>query len=223
MVVVPKWPAHFSAYGMLGADLKHNYAQTWVRGFIEADPYEIEAGFLKLEDQGRIQLQEERTSEKNISFERFLDMRYVGQEHFVTVPIGYEKFDNSQKTTIRSKLDKLHKIRYGVSFPDSDVEIVNLRILATGTVRKPSIAKLKVGNSVPPTESFRGVRNVFLESVDPEECNIYIREDLLAGNVIVGPAIIEEYASTTVLYSGDVATIGEYGEMAVKVGAKNSE
>ena len=219
-VIVPLYPGNFSAFAMLLTDLKHDYVQTLAVDFAVADPSEVERVFASMEAEGKEHLTAEGVTDKSISVLRFLDMRYVGQEHSVSVPISAEKFREDIRLQIKESFDKLHQTHYGVSEPGSPAQIVNLRVTVVGKVERPEFQKLEAGKKTVHREAIAGSRKVLLvEGADWTECPIYFRSELRAGNRFTGPAIVEEYASTTVLHEGDEATVTEHGHIVIEIGA----
>ena len=205
---------------MLLTDLKHDYVQTLAVDFAVAEPSEVERVFASMEAKGKEHLTAEGVTDKSVSVLRFMDMRYVGQEHSVSVPIPVEKFCEDMKSQIKKSFDKLHQTHYGVSEPDSPAQIVNLRVTVVGKVERPEFQKLEAGKKTVHREAMAGSRKVLLEEgADWIECPIYLRSELRARNRFTGPAIVEEYASTTVLHESDEATVTEHGHIVIEIGA----
>jgi N-methylhydantoinase A len=176
--------------------------------------------FKELEQQGRDAIAATSVKPTQITVKRALDMRYVGQEHPVTVELPMRVFARQDRAAIKRHFDDDHLQRYGTSAPDERAEIVSLRTTVTGLMRKPPQEKIKKGKATPPKSAFTGKRAV---SFDGRFCSAptYRRAELLAGNKISGPALIEEHASTTVLMPGDRMTVDAYGNLVIAVaGAK---
>jgi len=111
-------------------------------------------------------------------------------------------------------------LRYGTSAPNERSEVVSLRVTVTGLMKKPPQEKIKKGGSTPPKSAFSGKRPVSFDGKF-RAAPTYRRAELLAGNKISGPALIEEHASTTVLMPRDRMTVDAYGNLVIKVaGAK---
>jgi N-methylhydantoinase A len=111
-------------------------------------------------------------------------------------------------------------LRYGTSAPDERSEVVSLRVTVAGLMKKPPQEKIKKGSAAPPKSAFAGKRPVSFDGRF-RDAPTYKRAELLAGNKISGPALIEEHASTTVLMPGDRTTVDPYGNLTIKVaGAK---
>jgi N-methylhydantoinase A len=145
-------------------------------------------------------------------------MRYVGQEHLVTMDVPLECFANEDRDTIKHLFDKEHERRYGTSAPAEPAEIASLRTAVTGVLAKPAFERLVRGVEAPPSDARRGPRQACFSGqfIDTPS---FDRNALLAGNRIAGPALIEEHASTTVLMPGDSLTVDALGNLAVAVGS----
>jgi N-methylhydantoinase A len=219
-VIVPGAPGVFSAFGMLFSDLRYDYVRTHLMQLAEAPFDEIEAVFQELEQQGRDAIAATSVKPYQVTIKRALDMRYVGQEHPVTVELPMRVFAREDRAAIKQHFDDDHLQRYGTSAPDERAEIVSLRVTVTGLMRKPPQEKIKKGTATPPKIAFTGKRHASFEGRF-RSVPTYRRANLLAGNRINGPALIEEHASTTVLMPGDRMTVDAYGNLAIAVtGAK---
>ncbi len=215
-VIIPGAPGVFSAFGMLFSDLRYDYVRTHLMHLSDAPFEEIEAVFNELETQGRKAIASNSIKPRKITVKRALDMRYIGQEHPVTVELPVGVFRKRDRQAIKQHFDDDHLQRYGTSAPAEQAEIVSLRITVTGEMKKPPQEKIGKGGSTPPKAAFTGRRKV---SFDGKFRNAptYRRGELVAGNKIAGPALIEEHASTTVLMPGDMMTVDAYGNLVIAV------
>jgi len=220
-VIVPLVPAHFSAWGMLLSDLRHDYVQTYVVPLESSGIDQINSFYSNMEKEAFEVLKREGTLEDRMTLIRSVDMRYLGQEHTISTPAPPKILKESDKQIIRKRFDELHEMRYGHCAKEEPTEIVNLRLTAIGKVTKPKFKRIRSGKKKPIARSYRGKRRVYFEKEEGfMNCDTYLREALLAGNVVRGPAIIEEYASTLVLYPGDMAEVSKFGHLLVKVGGR---
>jgi N-methylhydantoinase A len=218
-VIVPFAPGVFSAFGMLFADLRYDYVRTWFTPLEDANFGEIEKVYRELEQQGRDALATASVKPQKIEIKRAADMRYVGQEHAVTVDLPMSVFTRKDPKAIKRHFDEQHAQRYGTSAPAERAEIVSLRSTVTGLMRKPPQRKLARGQKAPAKAAFSGKRNVYYGG-KWHATPTYRREALAAGNRIKGPALIEEYASTTVLMPGDVMGVDALGNLVIAVGGR---
>jgi N-methylhydantoinase A len=218
-IVIPYAPGHFSALGMLMADLRRDYVQTLFVRMDDLEMFELEDHFKKLEAEGRQALEASGIPADRIVFERAADMRYVGQEHAVAVRMPVNVGDEAARAEIKRLFDEAHDLRYSHSAPEESADIVSLRVSAIGRLGKPQFAKIPQGEATPPAAARRGQRPVIFEGVGAVQAPIFERSKLLQGNVIEGPAVIEEAASTTVVEPGDRVTVNEYGHLVMELGS----
>jgi N-methylhydantoinase A len=216
-VIIPPAPGVFSAFGMLFADLRYDYVRTAPMRLDDASFAQMESVYRELEDQGRAAIGNTSVSPHRIEIKRAADMRYVGQEHAVTVDLPVRVFQREDRKAIKRHFDEMHALRYGTSAPDERAEIVSLRSTVTGLMRKPPQGKIARGQKAPPKAAATGKRPVWFGSAF-RATSTFRRAELTAGNRIAGPALIEEHASTTVLMPGDTLEVDAYGNLVIAVG-----
>ena len=217
-VVIPYAPGHFSALGMLMADLRRDYVQTLFARLDDLKMDELEAQFKKLQAEGRQALESSGIATDRIVFERAADMRYVGQEHAVAVRMLANLDQEPARKEIKRLFDEAHELRYSHSAPEESADMVSLRVSAIGRLNKPQFAKIPAGDAAPSAAARRGTRSVIFEGTGAVQANVFDRTKLLEGNVINGPAIIEEAASTTVVEPGDTVTVNGFGHLVMRLG-----
>jgi N-methylhydantoinase A len=213
-VIVPRAPGHFSAMGMLLADLRRDYVQTLFARLETLDMDELEAQFRALEAEGAEALRRSGTATEQLVFERAADMRYRGQEHAVPVRLPAAL----ARAEVKRLFDEAHEQRYSHSAPNELADVVSLRVSAIGRMHKPPFPTIEEGSRTPPGPARRGSRRVRLAGRDVQS-EVFDRDALLAGNVIDGPAIVEEAASTTVLEPGDALSVNHFGHLVISVAA----
>jgi N-methylhydantoinase A len=212
-VIIPPMPAHFSALGMLLADLKHDYVQTFVRELAETNGAEIAAAFAGLERSAVETLTDEGAKGDQIMLRRFLDMRYRGQEYTLPVPIVEDLGTVSDFNAIRMRFDQLHQEHYGHSAPNEPVMMVNLRLSALGKFDH----KLPLATTSREEDSGeRGRRPVIFDN-KAVDCPIYLRSGFTAGDTMLGPAVIEEVGATILVYPGDRMQVNASGQLVIDV------
>jgi N-methylhydantoinase A len=217
-VLVPRAPGHFSACGMLYSDLRYDYVRTRFTKLADLDFATFEEIFDELENEGRHAIEQARVRVQQVTIARALDMRYVGQEHLVTIDVPTEFFERQDRAAIKRLFDVEHEQRYGTSAPSESAEIASLRTAVTGVLAKPKFERIASGMESPPKEAQRRARQAWFGS-GFAETPVYDRKALFAGNRIEGPALIEEHASTTVLMPGDALTVDALGNLVISVGA----
>src|SRR5919109_406235 len=194
-VIIPPMPAYFSALGMLLADFKHDYVQTFIRELNETSGVELADAFASLEQSASATLTEEGARSEQILMRRFLDMRYRGQEYTLPVPITDDLRAVRDFGAMRSRFDRLHQEHYGHSAPNEPVMMVNLRLSALGRLEN----RLPLGASFSDQDGEeRGKRPVIFAGGKPAIASaIYLRGGLKPGDRIEGPAVIEDLGATT--------------------------
>jgi N-methylhydantoinase A len=216
-IIIPHAPGHFSALGMLMADLRRDYVQTLFERMDDLEMFELEDQYQELEAEGRRALQESGITTDRIVFERAADMRYVGQEHAVAVRMLANVSDESARGKIKQLFDDAHELRYSHSAPEESADIVSLRVSAIGRLSKPQFPRIPQGDATPPPAAHRGTRPVTFEETGAVQAAVFDRTKLLHQNVIRGPAIIEEAASTTVIEPGDTVTVNAFGHLVMQL------
>jgi len=217
-VVIPTAPGHFSAFGMLLSDFRRDLVQSRFVRLDEVDLADLQGWFAELEARGTAAVNDARLDTRRLVLSRSLDMRYVGQEHAVTVEIPLAVFSRQGKAGIKKHFDELHKERYGRGSPEEPAEIVSIRSTVTGVMAKPRLAKIDRGSARPVVAASSGTRRVFFPGHGWLKCATWKREALKAGNRIQGPALIEEHASTTVVQPGDALKVDAFGNLIISIG-----
>ncbi len=222
-VVVPNAPAHFSAFGMMLADHRRDLVRTRLSRLADTPLSEIEAVYAEMEAEARNALVASGFPAEQVTFARAADMRYVGQEHAVAVPVpGHLADTDEARASLKAAFDAAHETRFSHSAPEEPAQVVSLRVSAVGPVARPPLPTLASGDREPPGSARRGRRTVFMNAPSGPvavECLVYDRLALLAGNVVDGPAAIEEPGSTTLIWPGDTLTVHPTGVLLVDVDA----
>jgi N-methylhydantoinase A len=217
-VIIPQAPGLFSAMGMLLADLRRDYVQTLFARLDELDMATLEREFKVLEAEGSTALAQSGINTDQVIFERAADMRYVGQEHTVSVRLPAQFMHETDRTVIKRLFDEAHQQRYSHSAPAESADVVSIRVSAIGQLSKPRLPRIANGGVEPLEGAYKGSRRIAFAGQPDHETAVYERAELLAGNVIDGPAVIEEAASTTVVEPGDRLRVNEYGHLVIELG-----
>jgi N-methylhydantoinase A len=216
-VVIPRAPGHFSAYGMLVADLRRDFVNTWFKPLAEASFDEMEALYVEMETRGRATVTRGQATLTGTTRRRAADMRYVGQEHAVTVDLPLELFHAQDRDGIKRLFDAVHQTRYGFSVATEKAEIVSLRSATVGEMKKPPFEHIAKGQAAPDAAAKRGSRPVYFAGAGFVDTPTFQRSALKAGNRIDGPALIEEHASTTVVQLGDQLEVDAFGDLIITI------
>jgi N-methylhydantoinase A len=207
---VPRFPAHFSALGMLVADERHDLIRTCYSELQDADFPRLKPIAEEMSAEARRML----TPGIEATYQIQLDLRYIGQEFTLPVPVPAEQLATSDRLAVRKAFDLLHEQRYAHHAPDEPVEIINIRIVARGKRPKLSLPPLAKGSSIAARER----RSVYFDEDNGSiECPVYRREEMPPGAECAGPALVSEYGSTTVIFPGDRLSVADTGELIIAV------
>jgi N-methylhydantoinase A len=222
-VLIPHAPGYFSAYGMLFSDLRYDYVKSVFRHLADLSFDEIEAIYKEMEDAGRAAIGASNIQPEALVFERAADMRYMGQEHAVSVDLAQHFFEAKDSAAIKQHFDDVHAIRYGTSAPKEPADIVSLRVTALGRMKKPPRNSVEAGSAQVDAAALRTHKPVYFRSANAFIATaVYKRELLKTGNHFAGPALVEEHASTTVVQPGDSVTVDLYGNLQMSIGSDRS-
>lgn len=213
-VIVPMNSGVFSAWGMLMADLRHDFAMTHIKPLEQAEVSQVNAMFKNLEAKLREIFKQENVADQNIEVTHVIDLRYLGQEHTLSVIVP-DNFTDADKVSASKAFDDMHLAAYGHNAPEEPKEVVSLKTIGIGKVNKPNVQIIQAGNKKPKGEARSGERQIYRGNGSFESFQIFRREKLLAGNVIYGPAVIEEITATTVVESNQVCTVDQYGNLII--------
>jgi len=210
IVIVPRFPAHFSALGMLMADERHDFTRTYYSDLQDADFTRLQKIHAEMVEESKHLL----TPGIAVAHQLLLDLRYVGQEFTLPVPVSAAQLAAADPAPIRATFDALHEQRYAHHSSAERVEIINVRVVALGKRGKLALPILTKGGSV----AQREMRLVRFDHQDAEvECPVYFRDELPPAAEFTGPALVSEYASTTVLFPGDDLTVAATGELIISL------
>jgi N-methylhydantoinase A len=209
-VIVPLYPAHFSALGMLAADERHDFIRTFYADLDGADFRQLERTVAEMAAESALALADKKGAEHRIH----LDLRYVGQEFTLSVPVTEKQIRAQDRRAIRTAFDRLYDRRYAHHSPKEPVEIVNIRLAAIGKRAALLLPRLSAKRRA---KALRKMQVHLGDPARPVSCPVYRREDLGAGARVSGPALVREHGTTTVLFRGDVCSVARTGELLISV------
>jgi N-methylhydantoinase A len=198
-VIVPRYPGITCALGLTLADVSHDYVQTLL---VDVDRLEAEAldrRFRALEEQGHRDLGADGVPAGRQAVARSADLRYIGQGYHLNVPVAGSALDRPAVDAVREAFHAAHEATYGFRNPGEPVEIVNIRVTATGRLDKPAFPAHPAGGA-DPSAARTGTRDVYSrEQGGWAPFVVYDRAGLHPGHVVGGPAIVEQPDSTTLI------------------------
>ena len=207
-VLIPRFPGTFSAWGMLQTDLRHDFTQSFFRAADSVDVDEMGTAYAALESEGHSTIAREGIDAEKISYRRSADMRYLGQEYTINVPMS-ASIDIA--ATARS-FHEAHETRYGHSSPGAPVEFVNLRVAAFGSLEKFAHSKVAAAEE---TDPVIGSREVIFEG-NHHTTPVLARERFSESFSEHGPMIIEEQSATTVVPPGWAVEVDSEGSIVMR-------
>ena len=217
-VIIPRAPGHFSAFGMLLADFRKDLVRSQFVSLEGVKMAQLRDWFSELEQPGLQSASDSGLQFQRMVVQRYLDMRYVGQEHAVTVEISAAALKSPHKALIKAAFDRAHEERYGRGSPNEAAEIVSIRSAISGVMKKPKLEKIATGKAKPLAAALRGKRRAYFGNAGWCLTPVYQRDRLLANNTVRGPALIEEHATTTVVQPGDLLKVDAYGNLHLTIG-----
>ncbi len=208
-ICVPRDPGNFCAAGMLLTDLVRSYSRTRISRLDETPAGDIDGVFRELRDRGFKELLEQGVTADFIDTEDFLDMRYPGQSYEVTIAAG-----DTGREQLAQLFHEAHGRLFGHTAEEESMEIVNYRVRCTGRLPKMTFAAAPAGDRAARPGGRRAA--LFPGSDAPLQAPVYRRADLGPGCRIAGPAIIEEYTSTTVVYPSFDLSVDAHGNLRLQ-------
>ena len=210
-VIVPPSPGVTSALGCLLVDIQHDLSQMYTGAADAADADVVEEHFRELELEGRTRLRHEKVAEEDAVFQRGIAMRYQGQWRSLQVKMG--SGPNALEDAVQLFHEE-HEKHYAFRQDETPVEIYQLHLKALGKTPKPSFKPSPVSTDDPgePIE----IRDVHFDGTW-HRTPVYQRENLPSGAAFIGPAILNQIDSTTVIPPEASAVIDEWFNIRISL------
>ena len=215
-VLVPARPGVFSAVGLVMADIRHDFVQTRVARGEEITAGHIGPLYEELDAEAREALARDGLPPEKCLLQRSADFRYAGQAYEVNVPVPDGPIDARAVEITIQRFHDLHQQLYAHHHPDKPAEFVCGRVAAIGLTSAPSLKKpAKAAAGVEPKER----RPVYFDETKGfTDTTVYDRDTLGAGSTLTGPAIIEQFDTTTVVHPGQRVEVDEFGNLLISIG-----
>jgi N-methylhydantoinase A len=210
-VIIPPAPGEFSAWGMLTTDYKQDFSRTAVLRATDEAMSAVYRRYDELERDALLFFKREGFEADNVITARAADMRYAGQEHTVRVPIPNGQLALAD---VAARFHERHESAYMFRL-DAPVEFVNLHL--TGMVRVPNPDLKSFAPRAANGSARKGRRTVDFDQDGIHEAVLYERGRLALDEEVKGPAIVEEEASTTVIYPGQRARLDGIGTLVIEM------
>lgn len=217
-VIIPKLPGNFSALGMLMASWRQDLVRTLVGRIGHLDANAVAGVFADLAASAKADAKRDGVEAASVLMRFFADLRYVGQEHALQIPVGGPGDITGDREALSERFHAEHDRRYGQAAAEESLEIVNIRLVVTAPRAERVAETWLTGGWVPEGEIKERRRDVvFADPLAPLSSRILWRPSLPVGFTVEGPAVIEEPNSTTLLHPGDRMTVGPSGHLIVDV------
>ena len=208
-VLVPRNPGLLSAYGLLVSDFRREFVRTELTRVADLETERALEVFAELETGGRQEFERYRVSRRGIVPAPSVDLRYVGQELDLNIPVDLARVAEESLAPAVEEFHEAYNRRCGHCFPDAEVEIVNYRLTVTAPNEVPPI-RFDAGTESPEVDTgevYIGARWV--------ECAYCDRQQLPAGHSAAGPMVVEEATATTFVPPGWRVSVDGWGNLVL--------
>jgi N-methylhydantoinase A len=216
-VIIPMSPGITSALGVTVADIRHDYARSRLTLVKSLSLEEINQIFKELRENAFKDFEKHGIGSEAV-YQTSFDLRYLGESYEINIPLASRK-EGATAIELEDTLSRFHIEHdrlYGHSKPDEPVELVNFRLSAVVLAKKAVLKEQTLVGEQPVKEAFKGERDIFLEG-KLVRTPLYERKFLKRGNVIHGPAIIEQMDSTILLPLGFKSIVDKYLNVVVRI------
>lgn len=218
-VIVPRFPGAFSAWGMLETEIRKDFVRAYYTALVDLDRNDLASVLDEQEREALDALAEEGIDSVQGRVEHAVDVRYVGQEYTLTIPLegAAEPRGEGFDTALSSRFDEAHEQRFGHANLGAPVELVAVRSTGLGDLGRAEPQPLEAagGGDYPYEE--RAI--VFGRS--ERTARVARREDLPVGAVVAGPAVIVEATATTVVPPGSTLRVDAFGALVIAIGEES--
>ena len=210
-VIVPRYAATYSAFGMLNMELGRDFARSVISRRKLLDLERLNGFFADMEGEARQVLAEIGISPRDIVLRRSLEMRYLGQFHEVEVtevPLG--RIGPRESDEIVAAFHRRHRDLFTFDMPERDVEFLNARLKATARQEPLKLAEI-ARTTGKASQALKRQRPVLWNlATGYEKTPIYDGAKLCAGHIVAGPAVIEEPTTTVVIPASFVCRVDDF-------------
>ena len=209
-VIIPPNPGVTSALGCLLVDIQHDFSESFMASAAETKPEDIETAFGRLEAMASERLTYEGVAANDIVLQRNVEMMYQGQWRSLAVPAPVNVSDID---VLIDGFHTEHEREFNYRRDDAPVSIFRVALRATGMVPKVKLQTHIVKKNTPTTDN---TREVWFEG-KAFMAMVFERDNLSAGAMLVGPAIVEQFDSTTVVPPATIAEVDTYMNIIIRV------
>ena len=208
-VIIPRYPGYFSAWGMLATERRADFIRSALSRLDETTTGAVQQIFSELKGEAEEYFGAEGLPTERLRFSGQIDLRYLGQEHTVTVSID---IDTASTESILHDFHAAHERAYNFHLEGTPAELVTYRISAAAAEPKPQLRHLE---AVAAEAVEKGRRRVNLGEEGEHQAAVYERASLPAQFQAEGPLIVEEPSANTVVLPGQRIRVDEYGFLRI--------
>jgi N-methylhydantoinase A len=211
--IVPPNPGNLSAFGLLAVDWRTDHIVTKVMHEDAIDLSDVASRYAALERDATATLERDGIEASRIRLVREADIRYAGQSMEVRVTAPGGAVDKSFLSGLIGAFNAAHLKTFGYNYVGQQkIELVNLCVSGFGVIERPQMPKLALRSGNPVPKSSRAV----YFGTQFRDTAVYDRASLPPGGRVDGPAVIEEFGSTTVVFPGQTVEVDPHGILVIK-------
>lgn len=214
-VIIPPNPGIECAKGMLTADVRHDFVQTYTKRISITDIKEVNTILDDLVKEAKQELGKEGFTDKTIDLQAALDLRYMNQAYEIPVEIKEANLTSKDLQNAEKDFHKLHEKVYGFSRKDEELELINIRLIAKGLIKEIKTKRDDEQNNTSLTEIDN--RKIYFDG-SFYNTPIYSRESLQSESIVSGPAVIEQLDSTIIIHPGQSAEVDLMENLIINIG-----
>jgi N-methylhydantoinase A/oxoprolinase/acetone carboxylase beta subunit len=222
-VLVPSYPGITAALGLLTTDMVYEYVATSyaMASALYGDKAAcktLEGQFARLQGEALAQFAADGIDGKQVRLENIAEARYEGQGYELRIDVGTGTIDSGWIDDMKAAFHDIHEREYSRRFEEAEVQIANVRVRAVGVMPGLEAPQVEKGKSEPPKGALKLTADAWFRvknKLKKVETAFYERTELVAGNVIDGPAIITQFDSTTVVPPGFSCKVDRVGNLVV--------
>ncbi len=213
-VVVPRFSSSFSAWSMLALDMGRDYLRSYIAATKEADVERVNQLYEDMRREARDEFKALNVSMNEVIYEKSADVRYAGQYHEIEMPLPRGEIAAEDFAAMDREFHKRHEAVFTFSMDWVPSEIRNLRLIAKVKAKKMTLPSVEMGGE-DASGALKRRRKCFFKG-EFKETSVYDGARLKAGNLLIGPSIIEEPTSTVVIPKGFGCRVDDHGNYLLR-------
>ncbi|MFC2948123.1 hydantoinase/oxoprolinase family protein [Virgibacillus sediminis] len=218
-VIIPPSPGIACAMGMLMADVRHDYVQTYSTKLSALDFNKVNEIVDSLAAEAKQDLENEGFAEDDIELEASLDLRYIRQAYEINVPIHDLKVTESSLAKATNLFHEIHERVYGFNRKGEELELINVRLIGNGKIKEVSTDREELLTDGKVEKI--GERDIYFND-SFVTTPIYERTSMNSSVSITGPAVIEQLDSTIIIHPDQKVTTDHTGNLIIDLAVEQT-